>query len=189
MKSPKKMFGSSIFLVVLFGCKLLSAQTSDNFSIKTSKISGGAAPQQSSDNFQAASTVGQQTSSPKLEDTQFAMVSGFLGVRQQLVTSVEPDAGRFIPGTFELFQNYPNPFNPETMIVFHLPEDADVLLTVHNIMGQQVRVLNDEPREAGAYAVVWDGADDLGARVVSGLYFYRIQAGEFLRTRKMLFVK
>lgn len=85
---------------------------------------------------------------------------------------------------FSLNQNYPNPFNPATSIQFTLPETMDVRLDVYNIAGQRVATLVNEQREAGAHTVEFDGT-----RVASGVYIYRITAGNFVQTRKMTLIK
>ena len=89
-----------------------------------------------------------------------------------------------IPTEFSLSQNYPNPFNPVTEIQFGLPEAQHVRLTVYNIMGQTVTTLLDEDRPAGVHSVQWDAV-----RTVTGVYFYRIEAGPYIETRKMLLMK
>lgn len=93
------------------------------------------------------------------------------------------------PETFELSQNFPNPFNPETKIRFKLPKQAHVVIKIYNILGREVRTLVDEKKEPGFYEVVWDATDNLGRRVSSGVYYYRISAGEFKATKKMLLLK
>ena len=93
------------------------------------------------------------------------------------------------PLKMTLLQNYPNPFNPETTIEFTIPESRSVDITIFNIMGQAIRHLVDENYNAGSYMVAWDCRDDNGARVTSGIYLYRIQAGEFVSTRKNDFSK
>ena len=93
------------------------------------------------------------------------------------------------PNTFQLSQNYPNPFNPTTTISFALPEAASVRLTVHNALGQEVRVLVSSTLEAGVHAAMWDATDHYGNRVATGLYFYRLSAGDFVHTRKMLLLE
>ncbi len=93
------------------------------------------------------------------------------------------------PDAFGLFQNHPNPFNPETEISYDLPNDAYVILTVFNVIGQKVKTLVDESQNAGHKSVRWGGKDDNGNRVSSGVYFYRIQAGEYSQTKRMVLVK
>lgn len=93
------------------------------------------------------------------------------------------------PGTFALHQNFPNPFNPMTTIRYELPRDSTVRLTVFNLTGQQVRVLVDRQRRAGAYEAVWDGRDDAGREVASGLYVYTISADRSRAVRKLLLLK
>ncbi|MCF7804131.1 MAG: lamin tail domain-containing protein [Candidatus Marinimicrobia bacterium] len=94
-----------------------------------------------------------------------------------------------LPMVFDLEQNYPNPFNPTTTIKYQLPEQANVRLVVYNMLGQQVRTLVNEQKEAGYYTVQWDGINNNGVKISSGVYFYHIKAGEFNLTRKMVFMK
>jgi len=90
---------------------------------------------------------------------------------------------------YTLNQNYPNPFNPICRIEYALPADCQVTLSIYNILGQRVRVLVDEYQSAGHKSVKWDGRDDQGKEVTSGIYFYRIQAGDFTEAKKMLLLK
>jgi len=94
-----------------------------------------------------------------------------------------------LPTAFELSQNYPNPFNPSTNISFALPEQTDVSLEVFNILGKKVRLLINESFAAGQHTVVWDGRNDNGVEVASGVYFYRMQTETTFQTKKMLFLK
>ena len=96
-----------------------------------------------------------------------------------------------LPRAFALAQNVPNPFNPSTTISYNVPEGSTVRvrLEIFNLRGQLVRTLVDELREAGAYSVVWDGKDRTGRDVSSGVYFYRLRAGDFIQTRKMVLLK
>ncbi len=89
-----------------------------------------------------------------------------------------------VPLNFALNQNYPNPFNPVTVIAYSLPAASHVTLDVFNILGQKVATLVDEPQTAGDHQVTWDATQHS-----SGVYLYRIQAGEALETKKMLFLK
>jgi len=93
------------------------------------------------------------------------------------------------PKAFALGQNRPNPFNPTTVIEYVLPESAPVKLEVYNLLGQVVRTLVDEEQMAGRYSVVWDGRDDLGRELASGIYFYRLSAGKFHAVRRMALVR
>ena len=88
-----------------------------------------------------------------------------------------------------LVQNYPNPFNPTTMIRFSLARNAHVVLTIYDVRGARVRTLLDEARVPGDHRVVWDGRSDAGVRVSSGIYFYRLTAGNFRETKKMVLLK
>ncbi|OVE79391.1 hypothetical protein BVY01_02510 [bacterium I07] len=88
-----------------------------------------------------------------------------------------------------LEQNYPNPFNPLTTIQYQLPEPRYLELKVYNIYGQKIRTLLNENKSAGQYEVQWDGRDDLGRDVASGVYVYRIQAEDFVQSRKMLLMR
>ena len=94
-----------------------------------------------------------------------------------------------LPDRFHLNQNMPNPFNPSTVIGYQLPEAGLVRLAIFNLLGQEVRVLVNERRDAGSFSATWDGADAMGRRVASGIYLYRIQAGSFSATKRMLLLK
>ena len=99
-----------------------------------------------------------------------------------------------IPAETELLHNYPNPFNPETWIPYHLASDADVQLTIYDINGGVVRRLDFGHQPAGYYtdrsdAAYWDGRNDLGGTVGSGVYFYHLSAGEYSATKKMVILK
>jgi hypothetical protein len=93
------------------------------------------------------------------------------------------------PQDFVLEQNFPNPFNSSTIIRFALPADGAVELAVYNLAGQKVAALVDGERPTGAYAVRWDGQDDAGRSLASGLYLYRIKADDYEQTRKLLLVR
>ena len=94
-----------------------------------------------------------------------------------------------VPDQYGLHQNAPNPFNPSTVIGYQLTEAGLVRLAIYNLPGQEVRVLVNERKEAGSFTATWDGTDALGRRVASGVYLYRIQAGEFSASRRMLLLK
>jgi hypothetical protein len=94
-----------------------------------------------------------------------------------------------VPAEFYLSQNYPNPFNPTTTISFGLPQDSDVKVEVFNLLGQKVRTLVDGNEKAGYKTLVWNGKDDSGKGVTSGVYFYKIDAGSFSQSKKMIMIK
>ena len=112
----------------------------------------------------------------------------FIVTRKSEVTEVSSPMVD-IPQRFELYQNYPNPFNPSTSITFDLPEDAFVTLKIYNIIGQEIRTIVNDFKNAGRYTVVWDGKDNSGKIAPSGIYLYRITAGKFSKTLKMVLSK
>jgi hypothetical protein len=93
------------------------------------------------------------------------------------------------PQAFALVQNYPNPFNSDTVIRFALPVAGDVELAVFNLAGQRAATLVQGMRDAGTYAVRWDGTDDAGQALASGVYLYRLRAGAQEQTCKLLLVR
>jgi outer membrane protein assembly factor BamB len=107
------------------------------------------------------------------------------------VTTGRPEspAEPSVPVDYALWQNYPNPFNPETTIRYSLAQEGPVRLSVFNVLGQEVITLVRGQRSAGSHAVTWDGTDASGSAVSSGLYFCRLQAGEFAETRKMVLLR
>jgi tartrate-resistant acid phosphatase type 5 len=94
-----------------------------------------------------------------------------------------------IPTVFALDQNYPNPFNPTTTIQFELPSQANVEVRVYNLLGEEVVTLVNEVREAGVHTVVWNGMNNAGVQVTSGIYFYRMKAGSFTAIKKMVLLR
>jgi len=94
-----------------------------------------------------------------------------------------------VPDDFGLSQNYPNPFNPETKIRFQLPMASKVVMKVYNVLGQEVRTLVNTEMRAGFHSMIWDGRNSAGVRVASGVYIYRIKAGKFVTSKKMLLLK
>jgi hypothetical protein len=99
-------------------------------------------------------------------------------------TSIEEINSDLIPEQFELFQNYPNPFNPITKIEFAVPHDGFVNLIVYNTMGEEIIILVNEQKAAGRYNIDFNGSD-----FPSGVYFYRLLAGDFKSIKKMVLLK
>ena len=145
-----------------------------------------AAPTVATDNIDAA-TVEAWIAQARLEDDgSFAFKQGIENLERLLAS--------LIPEETALLHNYPNPFNPETWIPYQLAESAEVTLTIYDMNGQLVRRLAVGHQGAGMYqtrsrAVYWDGRNQLGESVASGLYFYTLTAGEFTATRRMLILK
>ena len=126
------------------------------------------------------------TDARALEFRNSIMKRGFLVLEQLLVS--------LIPTETQLLANYPNPFNPETWIPYRLAEDAFVTLTIYDLNGQVVRTLDVGHRTAAFYesrskAIYWNGRNEFGEGVASGVYFYHLSAGDFSATRKMLILK
>ncbi|MCF8242029.1 MAG: T9SS type A sorting domain-containing protein [Melioribacteraceae bacterium] len=94
-----------------------------------------------------------------------------------------------IPVEYKLAQNYPNPFNPSTQISYSVPEASFVMLKIYDILGNEVKTLVNNEVDAGNYNAVWSGTNNVGERVTSGIYFYRITAGDFVATKKMILLK
>jgi len=112
-------------------------------------------------------------------------VIDFAGIYIDLTGVNAPD----IPRQYALHSSFPNPFNPLATIGFDLPRSQHVRLTVYTVAGRRVTSLIDERRAAGRHEVVWDGHDDHGRQIPSGVYFYRIEAGQFSDTKRMVLVK
>ena len=94
-----------------------------------------------------------------------------------------------VPTDYSLEQNLPNPFNPSTTIKYQLPNSGEASLVIYNLLGQQVRTLLKETMDAGFHSVVWDGKDELGKQVASGVYIYRLQSGDFSTAKRMMLLK
>ncbi len=93
------------------------------------------------------------------------------------------------PTDFALHDNFPNPFNPTTQIRFDLPITGDVSFTIFNMLGQKVREYKMNGLSAGYHTLTWNATNSLGDPVSSGIYFYQIQAREFLKTKRMVLLK
>lgn len=94
-----------------------------------------------------------------------------------------------LPTSYHLSSPFPNPFNPTTTISYDLPEQSQVTLGIYDLLGKKIKALVNQSQVAGNKIVVWDGTDFFGRQVSAGVYLYRIQAGEFTQTRKMLLLK
>ncbi len=108
-----------------------------------------------------------------------------------VTTAIETET--MVPVAYQLEQNYPNPFNPSTTIRFVLPNTAQVKLQIFNLLGKNVRTIFEGSRQAGAYSLSWDGTDNNGVVLASGMYIYRLEAqsesGRFVDQKRMIFIK
>lgn len=108
-------------------------------------------------------------------------------VRKRVVIDV--DDNPITVNSYQLYPNFPNPFNPTTAIKYDLKENTKVTLKIFNTLGQEVRTLVNTKQNAGTYTLNWDGKNDAGLQVSSGLYIYRIEAGNFVKSHKMMLLK
>ena len=122
--------------------------------------------------------VGMMTGANTVIETGFLVDTLF----RTVVTSVAERSE--VPREFKLCQNYPNPFNPSTTIKYELPKSSMVTMSVYDMLGRQVSVLVDERRDAGVHEVKFEGPN-----LASGVYFYRLQAGDFTQTKRLLLLK
>ncbi len=125
--------------------------------------------------------------SPCLTDATCGQIGAY-GEGCDVVTSIASD-GNPVPERFHLSQNWPNPFNPATQISFTIPMATEVLLTIHSIGGQRVATLVDGPQVAGVFTYTWNGMDEAGRGVSSGVYFASLKAGSYSATKKMLLLR
>jgi Secretion system C-terminal sorting domain len=104
-------------------------------------------------------------------------------LRSQLVTDINDNHAN-VPAGYSLLQNYPNPFNPTTTIIFSVPKTMHVSLSIYNSMGQEVSKLISKDMSVGVYTAMWNASG-----FASGVYYYRIIAGNFIETKKLLLLK
>ncbi|KAA3601596.1 MAG: T9SS C-terminal target domain-containing protein [Calditrichaeota bacterium] len=113
-------------------------------------------------------------------------------IHYELVTVVEVNEEvNFVKATeYELFENYPNPFNPETTIQFRIPKTEKVKLEIFNLIGQKIKILaSGNEFVKGTHSLKWNGTDENGNQVSSGVYFYKLQTENFNQTNKMVLLK
>ncbi len=123
-----------------------------------------------------------------------ATATGGIAYFNGVLTGIDDRQGNPVAKEFALMQNYPNPFNPTTTISYSLPEAARVNLSIYNVLGQRVAELTNETQRAGFYNVTWDGRNETGSQVATGVYFYRLEAtpnggAQFVTLKKALLLK
>jgi len=102
---------------------------------------------------------------------------------------VSLDYDTFLPTTFALYQNHPNPFNPITTIRYDLPENGPVSIIIYDLMGREIKTLVKQVSAPGRYSVNWNGRNQFGKQIASGMYFYRMETPEFQSVKKLIFLK
>jgi hypothetical protein len=176
-------------LLVLFAFGL-SHSSSPAYDIPRQVMDGGGAMWLATTSYKLSSSLAQPITGAQ-QSTSYKLYTGFWNpwvVEMSPVEGEEDDAD-LRPSEFTLSQNFPNPFNPTTVIQYALPKTTQVRIEVYNVLGQRVRTLVDETQEPGYKIINWDGKDDAGNEVSSGVYFCRIQAGDFVKSRKMTLLK
>jgi hypothetical protein len=177
---------SALSLALLIGClAATSMQTasSQNSKVEWSSVSSGFGLQVSTAN-RASSSVGEAiVGGTRLANTKIE--SGFMaGLISHGVGAGVGESPAGLPVSFSLSQNYPNPFNPSSVIRFQVPVASHARLAVYDILGREVAVLVDEVKAPGTYEVKFTAAG-----LASGVYFYRMQAGTFVDTKKLMLLK
>lgn len=177
-KKKQTTFPTSSFLVFLFFISpIMIAQNQ----ISVSVLSNGG-QKQSNSNYVLEGTVG-QVGVDIITNSNYKVQSGFWNVYYQDVI-VDVDEEEILPIVYKLEQNYPNPFNPSTIIKFAVPERSIVLIKIYDILGSEILTLVNEEMERGWYERVFNASGS-----ASGMYIYRMQAGNYISTKKMLLIK
>lgn len=176
-----------LLLVGSLVCTLASGSSATK--IKRQVLDAGGTVWSSTTSYRLCSALGQPITGIQ-SGTSMEGTAGFWNKEVSVVVDVEiQEDSDGLPKEFALHQNYPNPFNPTTVIEYALPKASHVRITIYNLLGQQVKLLVAQDQPAGYKTVLWDGRTDSKAEVSSGVYFYRIMAGDFVNCKKMLLLK
>jgi hypothetical protein len=162
-------------------CAFTAAEVKAQTTLRTGVFATGGG-MLSNGTYAAAGTMGQSVIGRSVGTT-FAASAGFWG-DGGVILEVEEPATIEVPAEYALMQNYPNPFNPMTTIRYGLPRKSTPTLAIFNALGQQVALLVDGEQEAGYHDVKFDASG-----FASGVYFYRLVAGDFVQTRKLLLLR
>ncbi|NIR71416.1 T9SS type A sorting domain-containing protein [candidate division KSB1 bacterium] len=170
--------------VILFVCMTIIPQQSvfAQQQIAQSVFANGGKPT-SNESLRISGTLGQPLVGQS-ENASTTSSSGFWYQTVDIVTSVEQIPDETLPKEFRLEQNYPNPFNPTTTIAFQIPKRSDVTLKLYDIRGRKITTILDEQLDPGKYEVKFNAS-----ALSSGVYFYQIQADEFVKSRKLTLLK
>jgi hypothetical protein len=182
----------SLVVFVLLAWSLFGKSHSNSpaYDIPRQVMDGGGAMWLSTSSYKLSSSLGQSITGVQQGATKI-LYTGFWCPWVVEMSPVEWEEVDYTqrPTEFGLRQNYPNPFNPATVIEYALPKPSEVKIEIYNILGQKVRHLVDELQEPGYKKIFWDGRDDGGNEISSGVYFYRLEAGTFVECRKMTLLK
>lgn len=176
----RKWIYQKIFLAVVI-VTMITNTAYPQYQLSSGIFSSGGMTQSNSE-YILSGTAGEVVTG-KISGTAYQHNSGFWHVySQSVITNVHDD--ETIPATFNMEQNYPNPFNPSTIIRFSVPENSNIILKVYDVLGNELITLLNEDKDAGWYDVHFDAS-----AFASGVYIYRITAGNFISTKKMLMIK
>lgn len=173
-----KEFFSTIFIASI----LLSIVSYPQNKINSSVIANGGAVISSESN-RISGTIGQSIIG-RTSGQATLVKAGFWEQVGGLITGIESEGNKIIPKEFYLFQNYPNPFNPSTKIRWESPQGGLQILKVYDILGNEVATLVNEEKPAGSYEIQFDAVS-----LSSGVYFYKLNAGSFVSTKKMILLR
>ena len=129
------------------------------------------------------------TASPTYDPTTGAAVAATVSMSIDAVVTDAPTDRPTVPTNYLLAQNYPNPFNPTTQILFSIPQNERVTLSIFNVLGQRIATLVDGLLTQGTHVVTWNGRDNRGMQLPSGVYFYTLKAAGFTESKRMLMLK
>jgi roadblock/LC7 domain-containing protein len=174
-----------MFVAVAGATAVVNAQT---YKLDWLSINSGGEIVQTSDNYGAEMTAAQSVAG-YCESEGYRAYLGFWYPLLGSAVAVQQVESPTLPTAFSLKQNYPNPFNPATTIEFAIPRSGLVRLEIYNMLGQLVAVVVNEQLPAGTYRAAWDGCDLWGSQAASGVYLYRLEADNFVMTRKMVLLK
>ena len=193
MMSRNRLIGLGFVLLLAFPVLAAGIENPDtskklepanSYVIKRSVVSAGGAAGQST-SYTSNGTMGQSTPVGIGTAAQKTLFAGFWPPLSATTSAEETPVVNYN----RLFQNYPNPFNPVTTIRYSMAGAGHVELVIYSVSGERVRTLINENRDAGTHTAVWDGRNDHGTAVSSGVYFYRLQAGYFVSAKKMLLLR
>ena len=162
------------------------SQTSAAYNLRTYAICSTGS-HSAGDHFKTSSTIGQSTPIGICSTDGMLLSAGFWRVFEGIRSPIKP----VIPDVpyNALYQNYPNPFNPITTIRYSVAIESPVSLVVYNVQGRKVRTLVNERKPGGIYNVIWNGSNERGQHVASGVYFYKLTIGSHRFVKKMLLLK